>query len=160
MPELMPLDGRARLLFYLQALSRLVFFWLPVVSIGGAVAATAWEPVSALLIAMGVLFLRFVIAVWWPWLQWRGWGWLHRDDELLIGRGVLVRSVTAIPLERIQHVDVRQGPLEQWLGLARVHVHTASGVGGDGVVPGLARGVAESLRDQLVKAAARGDDGV
>lgn len=160
MPDLMPLDTRARLLFYLQAFSRLVLFWVPFVLVGGAIGAATWQPMPALLLATGLLFLRFLIAVWWPWLSWRGWGWLHRDEELLIGRGVLHRSVTAIPIERIQHVDVRQGPIEQWLGLARVHVHTASGVGSDGVVPGLSLAVAESLRDELVKAAARGDDGV
>lgn len=160
MPDLMPLDTRARLLFYLQAFSRLMLFWVPLLTIGGAVAATSWEPMNAFLVAVGLLFFRFLMALWWPWLSWRGWGWLQRERELLIGRGVIQRSVTAIPLERIQHVDVRQGPLEQWLGLARVHIHTASGVGGDGVVPGLAHDVAESLRDQLVNAAERGDDGV
>ncbi len=154
-----PLAARARLLFHLQAFSRLLFFWVPLV-IGGTVAGSAfWDPVGAVVAGLAVLFLRFLLAVWWPWLSWRRWGWLQREDELLIARGVLIRSVTAIPTERIQHVDVRQGPLEQWLDLARVQIHTASGLGADGVVPGLRLQDAEALRDRLV-VAARGDDGV
>ena len=160
MPTLVPLAARARLLFYLQAFSRLFLFWGPVVVVASGALAYAWQPVGAVVVGAALFFVRFLIAVWWPWLSWQRWGWLDREDELLIARGVLFRSVTAIPLERIQHVDVRQGPLEQWLGLARVHVHTASGLGADGVVPGLLHPDAEQLRDRLVAAAAQGDDGV
>ncbi|MBX2797262.1 MAG: PH domain-containing protein [Myxococcales bacterium] len=155
-----PLATRARLLFHLQAFSRLLLFWLPFCVVAGMVGAFTWQPLYAATAATSLLFLRFLIAVWWPWLSWRRWGWTLRDGELLIARGVLFRSITAIPMERVQHVDVRQGPLEQWLDLARVHVHTASGLGADGVVPGLVHRVAEELRDALVKAAAEGDDGV
>jgi membrane protein YdbS with pleckstrin-like domain len=63
-----------------------------------------------------------------------------------------------VPTNRIQHVDVRQGPLEQWLGLSRVLVYTASGMGADGVIPGLNVETAEALRDQLVRT--EGDGGV
>ena len=45
------------------------------------------------------------------------------------------------------------------MGLARVQVFTASGIGGDGVIPGLALVDAEALRDQLVQLGG-GDDGV
>jgi membrane protein YdbS with pleckstrin-like domain len=55
-------------------------------------------------------------------------------------------------------VDLKQGPLEQWMGLTRVQIYTASGMGADGVIPGMALGLAESLRDQLVSVV--GDDGV
>jgi membrane protein YdbS with pleckstrin-like domain len=160
MPTFTPLAQRARTLFYLQAFWRLAVFWVPVIAIVGTAGAFLWDPLGATAVAFALLFVRFLVAVWWPWLSWQRWGWLVRGDELLIARGVLFRSITAIPVERVQHVDVRQGPIEQWLGLARVHVHTASGLGADGVVPGLERDRAEALRDQLVKAAAQGDDGV
>ena len=82
-----------------------------------------------------------------------------RDDALVVRSGVLVRSYVAIPRGRIQHVDIRQGPFEQWLGLARLQIHTASGVGGDGAIPGLEHDEARSLRDQLVDQSGQ-DDGV
>lgn len=153
------LDPQARMLFYLQAFTRLVLFWCPVTLVGSAVAAWQIAPMPALVGGAGWLFLQFLLAVWMPALAWDRWGYALRGDDLLITRGVLFRSVTAIPLGRVQHVDTKQGPLEQWLGLARVHVYTASGVGADGVIPGLRHAAAEALRDRLV-AARQEDDGV
>ena len=157
--ELTPLDGRARLLFYLQAFSRLAFFWVPVSFVLGALGAAFVSPFVGLFGGLGLLFLMFLIAVWYPNLAFERWGYDVGDDEVLIARGVLVRRVTAIPVNRIQHVDTRQGVIEQWIGLARVTIHTASGIGGDGVVPGLDLAVAEGLRDRLVRLGT-GDDGV
>jgi membrane protein YdbS with pleckstrin-like domain len=154
------LSPRARLLFHLQAFGRLVVFWIPF-TIAGVVGLTAaWDLTGAVVVGSCFLFLRFVVAVWWPVWSWQRWGYHLGADELLITRGVWLRSVTAIPVSRVQHVDVRQGVLEQWLGLARVHVHTASGLGADGVIPGLERPVAEELRDRLVRPRGPGDDGV
>ena len=102
--------------------------------------------------------LMFVYAVWYPSFAFERWGYALREEELIIGRGVLFRSITAIPLGRVQHVDTRQGPLEQWMGLARLQVYTASGMGADGVIPGLTIPDAELLRDELLQI--RGDDGV
>lgn len=156
-----PLAVQARLLFHLQSFARWLFVWLPLVVGGTAAGAVFLAPVEvAVSVGLAVLFARFLLALWWPWLSWSRWGYRQDDDELLIKRGVLFRSVTAIPIERIQHVDVRQGPIEQWFGLAKVHVYTASGLGSDGVVPGLLRDDAEALRDKLVAGAGRGDDGV
>ncbi|MEN0068150.1 MAG: PH domain-containing protein [Myxococcota bacterium] len=160
MDEFTPLASQARLMFHLQSFARLGFVWLPMVSVAGVAGAFFVEPVIAAAAALAVLFGRFLLALWWPYLSWSRWGYRQSDDELLIKRGVLFRSVTAIPIERIQHVDVRQGPIEQWFDLARVHIYTASGLGSDGVVPGLLRTDAESLRDRLVTGAGQGDDGV
>lgn len=156
--DLEPLAPRARLLFYLQAFSRLLLFWVPVSIAGAVVGSIFWSAVWGPLSALAWLFAMFLLALWWPSLSFDRWGYAVRDEDLIIARGVLFRSVTAIPLGRIQHVDTRQGPLEQWFGLARVQVYTASGVGADGVVPGLELADAEALRDRLVEV--RGDDGV
>lgn len=160
MDSLTPLAPAARWLFHLQALARLVLFWVPAVTVGVVVGAIFWDTVPSIVLGGSFLFVQFVLALWWPFLTWQRWGWALDDEELLIGRGVLFRSLTAIPVGRIQHVDVRQGPIEQALGLARVIVHTASGLGGDGVVPGLDAGEAEQLRDRLVARTGKGDDGV
>jgi membrane protein YdbS with pleckstrin-like domain len=155
-----PLSPRARLLFHVQAFVRLALFWFPFTGMAVAGIAAVWSFTAAIAIGICFLFLRFLSAVWWPALSWSRWGYRLTDRELLITRGVLFRSVTAIPVTRVQHVDVLQGPFEQWLELARLQVHTASGLGADGTIPGLERPVAEALRDQLVRAEERGDDGV
>ena len=88
---------------------------------------------------------------------WR-WGYLIDGDVLLITWGVWFRHFVAIPLHRIQHVDIHQGPLDQMFGLSRLQIYTASGMGADGFIPGLERETAEELRTLLV--AVGGDDGV
>ena len=70
----------------------------------------------------------------------------------------LFKRWSSIPLNRIQHVDTRQGPLERMLGLSRLLVFTAAGMSADGSIPGLASDVAESMRDELSRRG--GDDGV
>jgi len=161
MDEWNPLAPRARLLFHLQALSSLVLAWLPM--LGAVVAGLAlwWQLFGAFVVGAGAFFVLFVGAVWFPTFQYERWGYLLRDEDLLITSGVILRRVSAIPTHRIQHVDMQQGPLEQWLGLASVHVHTASGLGGRGTIPGLWKADAEALRDTLIERSQEAhDDGV
>lgn len=149
----------ARLLFYLQSFARLFLFWTPVIFGATALAATFVLPsLYAAMAGVAWWFLLFMASIWLPSLAFDRWAYALRDDDLVISRGVLVRAVTAIPVSRIQHVDTRQGPLEQLLGLTRVQIHTASGVGGDGVIPGLTQADAEALRDELIRVS--GDGGV
>lgn len=152
------LDPRARWLFYGQSAMGLVFFWWPVAAVAAAVVGTQVSWVWGLVLGVGLAVLTLLSAVWMPSLRYERWAYALREDDLLIARGVLVRTITAIPWSRIQHVDTGQGPLDQLLGLAQVQIYTASGMGADGVIPGLRLPVAEALRDQLLRAG--GDDGV
>lgn len=164
------LSPRARWLFHLQAFWSLLVFWGPLSLVLGAVVSwlqlgqvdSVGQLVSSglygTLTTLTVLFFAFVAAIWLPALSFSRWGYRVDDVELLITHGVLVRRVVAIPTQRIQHVDTRQGPLEQWLGLTRLQIYTASGMGADGAIPGLTREEAERLRDLLVRLG--GDDGV
>jgi uncharacterized protein len=157
--DLLPLAPRARVLFYMVAVVRLVTLWLPLAAFAAVALSLFAQPVVGLIVGAVLLLMAMLITVWGPALAFERYGWVLRPDELLVQHGVVFRNVTAIPVGRVQHVDVRQGPFEQWLALARVHVHTASGVGSDGVIPGLELPVAEELRDRLVAASER-EDGV
>lgn len=46
-------------------------------------------------------------------------------EGLLIVRGVIWRSETRVPRSRVQHTDINRGPIDRWLGLAELKVHTA-----------------------------------
>lgn len=155
---LTPLAPRARVLFYLQAFARFGLFWVPVTALGMFAGAWLWVPLYAAVAGLAWLFALFLGAVWLPAIAHARYGYAVSDREVRIARGVLIRSVVAIPTGRVQHVDMRQGPIEQWMGLARIQIHTASGLGGDGVIPGLELEEAERLRDRLVEV--EGDDGV
>lgn len=148
----------ARALFYYRAVMGLLMFWLPVSLVIGSMVSGFINVTLGLVAGIGIGFCALMAAVWLPALSYARWRYVLRDEDLLISRGVLVHQLTSIPTHRVQHVDVKQGPLEQWLGLARVRIHTASGIGGDGVIPGLSMEQAEILRDKLVKPS--GNDGV
>lgn len=148
----------ARALFYYRAIMGLLMFWLPVSLVVGFMVSAFISGTLGLVAGVTVGFGALMAAVWLPALSYARWKYALRDQDLVITRGVLIRHLTSIPTHRVQHVDVKQGPLEQWLGLARVRIHTASGIGGDGVIPGLSMEQAELLRDKLVKPS--GNDGV
>lgn len=80
--------------------------------------------------------------------QVRALGYAERENDLLIRRGVVMRSLVVVPYGRMQFVDVAAGPLDRWGGIAKVQLHTAS-PGTDASIPGLAPAEAARLRDRL-----------
>jgi membrane protein YdbS with pleckstrin-like domain len=114
----------------------------------GLATRTAW--VFAL-VAVPVAF-----AAWITWIirrQVRALGYAERDDDFLIRRGVMFRSLSVVPYGRMQYVDVSVGPIDRAFGIAKLELHTAA-VGLDVSLPGLRPEEAARLRDRL---ASRGE---
>lgn len=153
------LPPRARWRFHISALVQLVAFWSPVCLVGAVILATQLHAATAAAVAGVVWLLAFLWSIWAPSLAFDAWGYLLGERELLVRSGFLVRNLAAIPVGRIQFVDLQQGLVDQWFGLATIRVHTASGLGADAVIPGMDLDDAETLRQALV-ARAEGDDGV
>jgi membrane protein YdbS with pleckstrin-like domain len=59
--------------------------------------------------------------------------------------------VTAIPFNRIQHVETSSDPLDRKFDLATLQLFTAGGSGGDLKIDGLGKDVAEQLRAYILK---------
>ncbi len=101
-----------------------------------------------------VLALAVVVwairAVIWPPLLWRATRYRLGEDVLEVRSGVLWRSVTTVPLLRIQHIDVLNGPLQRTFGIATLLVHTPGTRYAVVPLPGLAQARAEALRDRLL----------
>ena len=72
------------------------------------------------------------------------------DDGLLMARGVWWHSETFIPRSRIQHTDVKQGPIARHYGIATLKLFTAGTHLGELEVEGLAHADALVLRDLLL----------
>jgi|GEM_PF-163517 len=77
--------------------------------------------------------------------------WAMREHDLIAAIGIFWRSITVLPVARIQHVETSHGPLERWFGLARVKLFTAGGMTADLVLLGLERDQADQLREYLVE---------
>ena len=69
---------------------------------------------------------------------------------MFLRRGALWRLTRAVPLNRIQHVEVRQGFLERLFGLAHLTLFTAGSGGADLGIPGLTLANAEAMKAELI----------
>lgn len=82
----------------------------------------------------------------WPFLSVPRMGYAVRDRDILFRGGVLWRKVTAVPYNRIQHVEKDTSPLDRRYRLANLKIFTAGGAGGDLDIHGLAEESAERIR--------------
>ena len=73
-------------------------------------------------IALFTLLLIFVL----PARIYRRWGYDMGDEQLRVLRGFLWRTDTIVPFNRIQHIDVAQGPLQRLFGLSTLIVPTTA----------------------------------
>lgn len=96
--------------------------------------------------AVGAFFL--LLAIFLPPLYYRRWRYALRAHDLWIRQGLIFHQVSVIPYRRLQFVDTRQGPLERWMGLTELVVHTAA-PGTSGRVPGLEEDEAMRIREAL-----------
>lgn len=106
----------------------------------GRTALVAVVPV-AVLVAGGVLWFYMG-------RRFGAWGYLERDEDLLVRRGVMFRRMSVVPYGRMQTVEVTAGPIERSFHLATVRLHTASAAT-DARIPGLEGAAATALRDRL-----------
>ena len=75
---------------------------------------------------------------------------LELDEEIVIRKGRIFRSLVSVPYGRLQYVDIQSGPLMRAFGIAACQVHTASPESG-GSLPGLPVEEAEALRARLAR---------
>lgn len=119
-PGWQPLPTRARALFALT--------WLPLalpVAVAGFVLATLadarWPVVIALLAALPGAGL----GVWFGLRQYRYSFWRHDREGLAVRHGHWWQRETRVPASRVQHLDLKRGPLQRRRALATLVVHTA-----------------------------------
>jgi len=70
-----------------------------------------------------------------------------REKDIIYTSGLIWSVRTAIPFNRIQHAEIKQGPLERKFNLSSLKVFTAGGQSSDLVIPGLPSEKALQLKD-------------
>ena len=96
-----------------------------------------------------VLLLLVYPALMGPVRRFRAWGYAMDGQELRVAHGLWTQVHTVVPLGRVQHIDVSQGPVERVWGVCRLVIHTAGTMHSRVVVPGLSRADAEAMRDEI-----------
>ncbi|MDH3627751.1 MAG: PH domain-containing protein [Acidobacteriota bacterium] len=139
----------------------------------------AWSAIFAVIVGLGFLFTTsmitifgdsprivtwigfgaaffvpsFILVVWtwlWPPLQYRHTRYRMDQEGIWIIRGVWFRGETSIPITRIQHIDVTQGPIERAFGLGTLIIYTAGTQHASESLAGLSHEEATRLRDTLI----------
>lgn len=151
-PEPTRLDPRIRSAWIVENL-----IWWLILSVGGVFGELMWWsewewwPVPrwwTLGIGSSVLLL---LSVLWPSLSYRAWSYTVRAHDVMLAYGVLWRVRRSVPRPRIQHVDVRSGPLDRAFGVAKCTLYTAGTGDADATIPGVVPEDAEALRERLLE---------
>ena len=73
-----------------------------------------------------------------------------RQHDILYQSGFFYFTETLIPYNRIQHVEIKQGPLSRLFSLHALHLYTAGASSGDLVINGLNKDTAEKLKAKVL----------
>jgi membrane protein YdbS with pleckstrin-like domain len=120
---------------YLRCLK--FFFWVLLIP-GDFIPIGAWVAIAILSPALGAaLAVPFLVLIVAPdviayiaiHLRYDTTWYVLTDRSLRIRRGIWVIHETTISLENVQNVEVRQGPVQRYFGIADVIVQTAGGGG-------------------------------
>ncbi len=106
------------------SLPALIFILLPFLR---GSDSTAWFNL-VFAFAYALLVLPWIVLYY---VRFRYW---ITPDELIIHSGVLTRRKRNIPIERIQNIEIEQGPMQRILRTAKVAVYTAGSASAEGVL--------------------------
>lgn len=144
--DLNPLERGQLHVMRIQAAIRSAVLLVPA-AIGDFALREQGVPLGAIVVPV------LLIAIWSVFFaayrRWRSWGYALADDELHIAFGWWTRVHTVVPLGRVQHIDVTQGPVERPFRVAKLIVHTAGTDHSVVVLPGITREAAEGMRDVI-----------
>ena len=104
------------------------------------------------------LLLGLAVGAWYGRKVYRSTSWRLDTDGFALRRGRLWQRETRVPASRVQHLDLRHGPLERRWRLATLVVHTAGSRFSTVTVTGLDAADAERLRDRLARQLDDDDD--
>lgn len=101
-----------------------------------------------LFLALFLTALIFYIVIAWvlPNLRWKRWKYEVSDSGIDMLRGIIIKKRTVIPINRVQHVDTRQGPVYRKFELASVAISTAATTH---EIPALDNETADELRNTI-----------
>ena len=139
-----PLPARARALFLLEMMPS---FALPAAALCGTLANLLADRL-VVGVALGLL-LGGAFGAWLGIKQFRNIAWRLDAHGFAVRRGRFWQRETRVPATRVQHLDIKRGPLQRGRDLATLVVHTAGTANSSVSVPNLDAADAEHLRDRL-----------
>jgi membrane protein YdbS with pleckstrin-like domain len=161
-PDWHPLPRRSRSLFLLSGAVPLALLGagagLPLSLVASAQIETI-SRIGLVVACVGTLVLAgAALGLWLGYKRYRYTFWRLDDEGLAVRRGKLWLRETRVPVTRVQHLDLKRGPLQRWRDLSTLIVHTAGTRHSAVIVPNLDAADAERLRDHLGRQIDHDDD--
>ena len=100
----------------------------------------------------GVSLYLFLSIFIYPRIEYAQWGYLIANDKIQIKHGIFFLKTSIIPIIRIQHLGVENGPLKRKFKINTIVITTASGEFRiEGLTEEEAEEITNNLKDKLVK---------
>jgi len=89
----------------------------------------------------------------------RYWSYRYRlgAEEMVVREGIITRNERHIPYARVQNINLIQNPLHRLLGVAEVHLETASGNKPEAVIRVLSTQAIDELRQHVFRGRSAGE---
>lgn len=134
-----------------------LFFWIGplamwVFDTEGVIDLWIYLLVFFVLLAV-TLLVTFLI----PHVRWKRWRYDINEHEIDFQHGLIIVQRTLVPVNRVQHVDTRQGPILRNYGLSNVTISTAATTH---EIPALTEENAATVRDQISRLALKAKEDV
>ncbi|MDO9356684.1 MAG: PH domain-containing protein, partial [Solirubrobacteraceae bacterium] len=116
-----------RVVPYWQLTSGITWFFVCVIPVGIAIAVPGLPTIArAALVLVPLLLAVFDVAVVQPKRR-AIWWYAVGDEQIDLQHGWPIVTRTVVPITRVQHVALEQGPLARRFTLAHLSIHTAAG---------------------------------
>ncbi|MBH5318436.1 PH domain-containing protein [Paenibacillus sp. GSMTC-2017] len=95
---------------------------------------------------MLTLLAVLILVVLVPKLRYIRWSYAIKEQGIELHHGIWLWKKTLIPMVRVQHVEMKQGPLLRRYGLASITISTAAG---SHTIPALVEGTADHVQREI-----------
>ncbi|UKE47605.1 PH domain-containing protein [Xanthomonas cerealis] len=126
--------------------------------IGAAIFGFSLHSRQTLFLGAGAAALGALLGACIAFVRHRRIRWRLDAQGLDLRRGRMWQSEVHVPMSRVQHLDLRRGPLQRAARLATLVVHTAGTRHNAVALPGLDQADAERLRERLARQLDHDDD--
>lgn len=72
------------------------------------------------------VIIHVAIVMLFPRIRWKRWHYDVNEMGVDMYRGIIIHKRTLVPVNRIQHVDTKQGPIYKKFGLSSISISTAA----------------------------------
>ena len=142
-----PIEKRYRIIMVINGIISASIITIPIILVS---IFNAEVPLYVGYALSAVLLAYIIFNIFWSRISIQYKSYLLRSNDILFKKGVIWKKTTAIPFNRIQHVEVKQSAIAKQLNLSKIVIFTAGGNSGDLAISGLNDQTANKIREFIM----------